>query len=476
MKPLKHQEHGRTGDLQRADIKNVWPWKPLGEVCKTGSGGTPLSSRKEYYEGGTIPWLVSGEVAQGNVHEAKNFITMAGLENSAAKLFPKDTVLVAMYGATAGQVGILRFEAATNQAVCGILPNDKFVPEFIFYFLLAKKDELVAQATGNAQPNISQVKIKNTEIPLPPLAEQQRIVAILDEAFEGIATARKHAEQNLQNAKALFESHLQTIFTQSGPTGQEHVTSQTLLTDRNPAVADNAKMARLHAGYVTRTGGRVATTRLIPGPLSLAVGMPSTGARKGWRWTALTDLARLESGHTPSRNHPEYWGGAIPWLGIQDARKHHGYRIDETSQTINELGTANSSARLLPANTVCLSRTASVGYVVVMGRPMATSQDFVNWVCSASLIPDFLKYIFLAERRDGLLRYASGSVHQTIYFPEAKAFYICHPDINEQLQIINQCDALRDETNRLCDIYTQKIAALDALKKSLLHQAFSGEL
>jgi len=163
-------------------MKKMWPWKPLGEVCKTGSGGTPLSSRKEYYEGGSIPWLLSGEVAQGNVHEAKNFITKAGLENSAAKLFPQDTVLVAMYGATAGQVGILRFEAATNQAVCGILPNDKFIPEFLFFFLLAKKGELVAQATGNAQPNISQIKIKNTEVPIPPLSEQQRIVGLLDEA------------------------------------------------------------------------------------------------------------------------------------------------------------------------------------------------------------------------------------------------------------------------------------------------------
>jgi hypothetical protein len=194
-----------------------WTWKPLGVVSKTGSGGTPLSSRKEYYDGGNIPWLVSGEVAQENVREAKNFITKAGLENSAAKLFPKDTVLVAMYGATAGQVGILRFEAATNQAVCGILPNEKFVPEFLFYFLLAKKDELVAQATGNAQPNISQIKIKNTEVPLPPLAEQQRIVGLLDEAFEGPATAKANAEKNLQNARALFESHLQSVFTQRGP-------------------------------------------------------------------------------------------------------------------------------------------------------------------------------------------------------------------------------------------------------------------
>jgi len=95
-----------------------------------------------------------------------------------------------MYGATAGQVGILRFEAATNQAICGILPSNHFVAEFLFYFLLSRKDALVAQAAGNAQPNISQVKIRNTDVPIVPLSEQRRIVGILGEAFEGIATPK----------------------------------------------------------------------------------------------------------------------------------------------------------------------------------------------------------------------------------------------------------------------------------------------
>src|SRR5262249_8324972 len=149
-------------------------------------------------------------------------------------------------------------------------------------------------------------------------------------------------------------------------------------------------------------------------------------APKGWKWAPLAELARLESGHTPSRRHPEYWGGTIPWIGIADAKANHGGRIQHTFEYTNEIGIANSSARILPENTVCLSRTASVGYVVVMGRPMATSQDFVNWVCSKDLDPNYLKYIFVSEGK-GLLRFASGSVHQTIYFPEAKAFHICYP-------------------------------------------------
>ncbi|HZR78656.1 MAG TPA: restriction endonuclease subunit S [Chthoniobacterales bacterium] len=190
---------------------------------------------------------------------------------------------------------------------------------------------------------------------------------------------------------------------------------------------------------VTVTGGRSATTRHIPPKLALAVGIPTTAAPKGWRWSALTDLARLESGHTPSRKHPEYWGGAVPWIGIGDARAHDGRTIEDTEEKTNELGIENSSARVLPTNTVCLSRTASVGYVVVMGRPMATSQDFVNWVCSKQLDHNFLKYLFIAEDED-LLRFASGSVHQTIYFPEVKAFHICHPPLAEQRRIVGLLD------------------------------------
>jgi len=167
--------------------------------------------------------------------------------------------------------------------------------------------------------------------------------------------------------------------------------------------------------------------------------MPAMAPAAGWRWSPLTSIARLESGHTPSRKHPEYWGGSVPWISIQDARDFHGRRIESTLENTNKAGIANSSARILPKNTVCLSRTASVGYVVVMGRPMATSQDFVNWVCTDQLNPDFLKYVFIAEGAD-LLRFASGSVHQTIYFPAAKAFHICHPSAAEQRRIVATLD------------------------------------
>ena len=136
------------------------------------------------------------------------FITQKGLENSSARYFPKDTVGIAMYGATAAQVGILKIKTTSNQAVCGILPNDNYSPEFIYYWFTYNKGNLASQAQGGAQPNISQIKIKNVLIPLLPLSEQQRIVSYLDSAFAKIDAVAKNAEDSLNEAKALFQSAL----------------------------------------------------------------------------------------------------------------------------------------------------------------------------------------------------------------------------------------------------------------------------
>jgi type I restriction enzyme S subunit len=181
----------------------------------------------------------------------------------------------------------------------------------------------------------------------------------------------------------------------------------------------------------------------------------------------LSSVAQLESGHTPSRRHLEYWAGDIPWIGIKDATANHGRTISDTYQHVSELGLKNSSARLLPANTVCLSRTASVGFVVVMGRPMATSQDFVNWVCGPNINAHYLKYILLAEN-EALWRFASGTTHQTIYYPEAKAFHVCLPPRAQQDAIAAVLGALdhKIELNRTMG------ATLDAMARALFQSWF----
>ncbi|MGM0609026.1 MAG: restriction endonuclease subunit S [Candidatus Muiribacteriota bacterium] len=189
-----------------------WEEKTLGEVCKTAAGGTPLKSKKEYYENGTIPWLCSGEVKQGNIYSSANYITQQGLDNSSAKIFPINTVVVAMYGATAGDVGMLKLQTSTNQAVCGIFPSKLLLPKFIYYAFTFKKSNLIAQAIGNAQPNISQSKIKNTLIPLISKDKQKQIVKELDRLKEQTKQLEKYYEQKLKNLDELKKSVLQKAF------------------------------------------------------------------------------------------------------------------------------------------------------------------------------------------------------------------------------------------------------------------------
>ena len=198
-------------------------------------------------------------------------------------------------------------------------------------------------------------------------------------------------------------------------------------------------------------------------------------APSGWRWAPLVEVARLESGHTPSREHPEYWDGGISWIGIKDARTHHGQTITDTFQTVTKAGIANSAARILPKNTVCLSRTASVGYVTVMGREMATSQDFVNWICGPSLEPQFLKHLLIAEN-ESLFRFGKGTTHTTIYYPEVKAFHICLPPLPEQCRIVAKLESLQARSRRAREAIEAVPPLLEKLRQSILAAAFRGDL
>ena len=187
-------------------------WSTIGDLFETYSGGTPTKSIKEYYEGGSIPWLRSGEVCQKEITETELFITEKGLKESSAKYYPENTVVVAMYGATAAQVGILRIKSTSNQAVCGILPHKDFLPEFVYYWFCSIEDKLAAQAQGGAQPNISQQKIKKVEIPIYSITEQQSIVATLDSLKSKVDRLQENYNKISQECDALKQAILRKVF------------------------------------------------------------------------------------------------------------------------------------------------------------------------------------------------------------------------------------------------------------------------
>ena len=153
-------------ELKR-EIPEGWGVEKIEDIAKTGSGGTPKSTNVSYYSNGEIPWINSGELEQTVITSTSNFITEEGLNNSSAKLFPSGTILVAMYGATAGKVSFLTFEAATNQAICAIMLNDIRMRYYLKNVIEDLYQYLVKLSTGSARDNLSQDMIKNIKVVIP---------------------------------------------------------------------------------------------------------------------------------------------------------------------------------------------------------------------------------------------------------------------------------------------------------------------
>jgi type I restriction enzyme S subunit len=190
------------------DNERGWEVKKLGEVCETTSGGTPSKTHNEYYEDGNIPWLRSGEVNKMFINETELYITEQGLRNSSAKWIPIDSVVIAMYGATVGQVGILKKEMTTNQAICSVFPNKTFLPIYLYAFLQNMKEEFIKMASGGAQPNISQAIIKNTKVLCPPLTLQQSFA----QKIESIEKQKELIKQSIAEVETLFNSRMDYYF------------------------------------------------------------------------------------------------------------------------------------------------------------------------------------------------------------------------------------------------------------------------
>ncbi len=278
------------------------------------------------------------------------------------------------------------------------------------------------QARGANIQNLRFSELGELEIPLPPLAEQERIAGRLTEQLGAAERARAAAAQRLAAAEALPAALLREVF-------------------GDPPPFDASPLA------------------------------PSTPTKSGWKWHRLTSLARLATGHTPSRRCPEYWNGDIPWIQLPDIRALDGRVAMDTSEHTNALGIENSAAVRLPAGTVCLSRTASVGFVTIMGREMATSQDFVNWVCGPDLDPSFLMHLFIACRKP-IRDLGSGAVHHTIYFPTVEQFSVCVPDLPTQRRLAAELTQRLAAAEGVIARCREELAAIEALPASLLRDAF----
>lgn len=292
-----------------------WTYRKIGDFAETSSGGTPLSSKLEYYENGNIPWINSGEVNQSRIKTAEKYITKSGLENSSARIFPKNTVLLAMYGATAGKSSILEIEAATNQAICGILPNEKFNSEFLKYSFDFLYEYLVGISSGSARDNLSQKGIQELIIPMPDLFAQNKIASILSALDSKIELNNRINAELEAMAKTLYDYWF--------------VQFDFLSEAGKPYKSSGGKMQY-----------NAELKREIP---------------DGWEAVKLGDILKTSLGGTPSTEVNDYWeNGTINWLNSGEIAN---FPIIDSELKITEAAIRNSPTSLLPKGTTLLSIT-----------------------------------------------------------------------------------------------------------------------
>lgn len=396
----------------------TWPIIKLGKLCdlKNGSAFKPDEWSRE-----GLPII-----RIQNLNDlSKPYNHWAGETDRKVLVQPGD-VLLAWSGTPGTSFGAHLWkgpEGVLNQHIFRVdLFADKIIPQWAVPAINQQLTKLIDQAHGGVGlQHVKRSEVEALDIPLPPIETQHRIAAELDEQLSAIDEARAAAERRVAAAEAL-----------------------------------EAALLREHFHGLT----------------PVLIGLPKEEAPAGWKWTRLVELAELESGHTPSRKHPEWWGGDIPWLALPDIRALDGKVAMETKENTNPLGIANSSARILPKDTVALSRTASVGFVTIFGRPMATSQDFVNWVCGKDLSPAFLLHALRASRQHFLAN-ASGAIHKTLYMPAVKDFHLCHPTRKSQESLAAALHTRLADAATLLAAARAELAAIQALPAAALRRVFS---
>ncbi len=392
-------------------MKAGWIKTTVGATFSTVTGGTPPKSNVALY-GDFLPLVKPPELCDAEIDVAEDGLSEEGAR--VARIAPPNSILVSCIG-NLGKIGLNIVPVAFNQQINAILPDsDKALPWFIFYQTLSCsfKDQLESLASGTTVPIVNKSKFNSVEIVLPPLPEQHRIVAILDEAFDGIATAKANAEKNLQNACALFESHLQSVFTARGEV---------------------------------------------------------------WVEASIGDICTLKSGTSVSVSL-EKSEGEIPYVKVSDMTYAGNDTEIVASSRYLDMADIGKNAVFPTGTTIFPKRGGAIltNKKRLTALPICADLNIMGVIPPSNMLPRLLYFYFL--NIDMRLIGSGSSIPQINNYDIAPLKISFPKSQGSQENIVRQLEGLAEETKRLESLYQQKLTALDDLKKSLLHQAFSGKL
>lgn len=432
------------------ELPKGWSEVKLGDVFKTTSGGTPSRTNREYYKG-TIPWVKSGELNYNFISDTEEKISQEAIKNSSAKIFPKGTLLIALYGATIGKLAMLNIGAATNQAICGIFENKNNDIRFLYWYLFFKRQDLIEAGAGGAQPNISQTLLKDLQIPLPPLTEQKRIVAKLDV----ILTRINNCKTRLEKIPALLKSFRQSVLAAAvrGELTKEWREKNTSHTNPN-------------------------TKQIHDSPFEL----PST-----WEWIENKKLSSKESNSIGAGpfgtifKARDFRGQGIPIVFLRhigegkylthkpafmDKDKWHqlfkSYSVFGEELLITKLGDPPGTCTIYPTG---------------LGPAMVTPDVIRMTVNNERVINKYLMYFFNSPvSKEIMFGLAFGVTRLRIDLPMFKNLLVPLPPLEEQKEIVRKVEELFAYADTIEARYQKAKAWVDKLTQSILAKAFRGEL
>ena len=412
-------------------VPKNWCWTRMENIAQWGSGGTPSRKIPEYYNG-DIPWIKTGELNDDYIFETEEHITQEAIFHSSAKLFPENTVAIAMYGATIGKVGILGIAATTNQAcACGVsnlLVNYKY----LFYYARSQKDNFIKKGKGGAQPNISQEIIKSHEFPLPPLSEQHRIVDRIESLFAKLDEAKQKAQDALDS----FETR---------------------------------KAAILHKAF---TGELTAQWRKEHG-----VGMERWD---GLQWGSF--IVSIEAGKNWNAEGRPPRADEFGVVKVSAVTWGEFNEVESKTCTVEEQWNENVQIHegdflFSRANTLQL-----VGNCVIVksiSRRLMLSDKILRFKFDKRVIPEYVLHFTRSNLyRNQIEQLASGNQDgmRNVSQKNMKLVEFPIPKLEEQAEIVRLLDDLLDKEQQAKEAAEGVLEQIDLIKKAILARAFRGEL
>jgi type I restriction enzyme, S subunit len=461
-------------------LQSLYPVLKISDIADTSSGGTPNRGMIDYYNG-DIPWVKSGELKDDLITTCDEFITEAGLKNSSAKLFPKGTLLVAMYGANIGKTGVLDFDATTNQAVCAIFPKVNISNEYLFWYFKQQRIDFIAVGKGGAQPNISQTIINNASIVVPDEKIQKKIVDFLDKIEQEntidesffIPDVLKDVEQicnykdyyvTLTNS---FDNQLTLIENLNQAILQEAV--QGKLVQQDPTDEPASQLLERIKAEKAKIGKK---DKLLPPikPEEIPFEIP-----ENWVWCRLEWISEVGTGATPLTSNIEYYqGGNIPWITSGATSELF---IDKAETYITDKALKETNCKVYPKGTLVIAmygQGKTRGQITELNIEAATNQACATIVFYKD---DFVlrKYVKLFFRKiyEEIRELAQGGAQPNLNLGKIKETLIPLPPLSEQQRIVAEIEKQLSKTKELKAHMIANQQATEQLLKALLHGAFT---